>query len=337
MISKSKKTTILICLITISFFTINREIPKTDSIDPFFTLVALAQNPTDFDYFNLIKQQLSRIGVNLDVIIIPPHFLQDYRGTFDLEIINIHYSSIDSPFLWNFYSENGTHSIYGYEESLDWDENLNAGKNQWYIENGIEMIANNSEDVQNYCWEWQNYLLDEVLPCLPLFVQKNDSDYFQVLAYNMKETHQWLGNREPSFENPDRSIGLAIRKALTYAINREEIRRVVLGDEFKVIDHPINPFLGNWCNPNVVRYCHDLKVAARYFNSAGFGTCGTLDPRYYDTNPDWSDWEAVCSRNEPIEPTIDVAGYTLVVSCLAVGIVTTAFAIYHIKKRKLLR
>ena len=276
----NKKTIVFVLILLISISSFSYFIPKTESIDPFFTLVAFAQNPTDFDYFNLIKQQLSRIGVNLDVLIIPPHFLQDYRGSFDLEIINIHYSSIDSPFLWNFYSENGTNSIYGYDESLDWDENLNAGKNQWYIENGIEMIANNSEDAQNHCWEWQNYLLDDVLPCLPLFVQKNDSEYFQVLVYNMKETSYWLGNRDPSFENPERSVGLAFRKALTYAINREEIRRVVLGDEFKVIDHPINPFLGNWCNPNVVRYCHDLEVARRYFTSAGYYTCCIPDPKY---------------------------------------------------------
>lgn len=333
MVNRNKKTIVFVLISLISISSVSYFIPKTESIDPFFTLVAYTKNPTHSDYFNLIRQQLWQIGINLDIVK-PSAFQWDHSGWYDLEILDIYYSSIYSPFHGEYYSENGTFSIYGYDESLDWVDELNAGKNQWYIENGLQMIANNSEDVLNHCWEWQNYLLDEVLPCLPLFVQKNDSNYFQVLVYSLKETHPMIGNRDPSPMNAERSIGLTIRKAISYAINREEIRRVVLGDEFKIIDHPINPFLGNWCNPNVVRYCHDLEVARRYFTSAGFDTCGIPDPKYVDTYPDWSDWEAVCSRNDPINPTIGVAGFTLVVTSLAVCSVTTISFIFLVKRRK---
>jgi ABC-type transport system substrate-binding protein len=197
------------------------------------------------------------------------------------------------------------------------------------------MIANDSEDVIDFCWEWQNYMLDKILPCLPMFVQKNNSEYFQVLFYNLKETHPVIGNRDSSPGNVEFTKGLAIRKAITYAINREEIRRVVLGDDYKVINDPINPFMGNWCNPNVVRYCHDLYVARRFFELAGYSLCGGwYTGKYTDPFPNFTDWEAVCSRNEPITPTIDVQGFTFVSSCLAVNSITMISMIFLVKRRK---
>jgi len=334
LLNRSKKAIILIFIVIFSLNLMHKEIPNTESVEPFFTLVAYAKNPTHSDYFNLIKQQMWRLGVNLDIVK-PSAFQWDHSGWYDLEILDIYYSSISSPFHWNYYSENGTYSIYGYDTNLDWDDDLNTGKNQWYIENGLQMIANNSDEVINHCWDWQNYLMDKVLPCLPLFVQKNDSNYFQVLVYSLKETHPIIGSREPSFTNAERSVGLAIRKAITYAINREEIRRVVLGDEFKIIDHPINPFMGNWCNPNVVRYCHDLEVARRYFTSAGFYTCCIPDPNFVDTYPDWTDWEAVCSRNNQ---TIDVAGFDILIALGVLTFFSISFIISKLKnKRKKIR
>jgi hypothetical protein len=240
--------------------------------------------------------------------------------------------------MWEHYSENGTFSRYGYDESLDWVDDLNTGRNQWYIENGLEMITNESDSVVEFCWEWQNYMMDKVLPCLPLFQKKNDSESFHILRINLDERHPVIANRDLAPGNIHFTKGLAIRKAISYAINREEIKRVVLGDNYTIIDHPISPLLGNWCNPDVVRYCHDLDVARRYFTTAGYDVgCSPINHDYVDTFPEWSNWEAVCSRNNPNTPSIDVAGYTIIVSCLAICIVTTAFAINHNKKRKLLR
>jgi hypothetical protein len=112
------KILVLLLIFTFSLNSINKDIPKVGSVDPFFTLVAFAKNPTEADYFNLIKEQLWRIGINLDIVR-PPNYLIDLSGNFDLEIVRIYYSSIYSPFHWIYYSENGTYSLYGYDETLD--------------------------------------------------------------------------------------------------------------------------------------------------------------------------------------------------------------------------
>ena len=320
---------IAVCVIAVGIYPKNN---VTHAIDPFFTLVAYAKGPLAMDYFNLIREQLWRVGIHLDIIQ-PSVFQWDQSGMHDLEIQAIYNSSIHSPFMREHYSENGTYCLYGYDETLDWVDDLNTGRNQWYIENGLEMITNNSENVVEFCWEWQNYMMDKVLPCLPLFQNKNDNESFHILRFNLDESHPVIASRELAPGNIHFTKGLVIRKVISYAINREEIKRVVLGDDYTIVDHPISPLLGNWCNPNVVRYCHDLDVARKYFDIAGYSLCWNPNDDFVDTFPDWTNWDAVCSRNEPNEPTIDVAGFTLIIASISLGIPTVIFIIYT-RKRK---
>ncbi len=67
----NKKITMFFCLLLISSFVIYT--PKTKSIEPFFTLFVLALNTNSdyhLDYFNLLRQQLIRIGIDLEIILI---------------------------------------------------------------------------------------------------------------------------------------------------------------------------------------------------------------------------------------------------------------------------
>ena len=346
MLNRNKKTIVFALILLISFSSASYFIPKTESIDPFFTLVAKCFTPTQMDIMFLIKQQIARVGINLDILftMMPDEDTTNIRN-YDLTImefnnhtwVNFQYYKIADPFFADFYSENGSINVSGYDTEFDWDEELGTGKNEWYIQTGLQLTPNDSQERINLCWEWQHYMMDKVLPCLPLFIHKDDNSSLQLLVFNLREVRPILGNRDPAPGNINYKIGLAIRKIIAYAINREEIRRVVLGDEYRILDHPISPIFSDWLNPDIIRYCHDIYVARRYFDIAGYSLCGFYPGNYEDPFPNFTDWEAVCSRNEPIEPTIDVTGYTLVVSCLAVGLVTTAFAIYHIKKRKLLR
>ena len=338
MLNRNKKTIVFALILLISFSSASYFIPKTESIDPFFTLVAVGSTPTHMDYLNLIKQQLKFIGVNIDIKLQdfswqPPELLA-FRD-FDLQILEIKNESYFDPFFSDFYRENGSYNLFGYHTSMDWDDELNTGRNEWYIKSGQQMILNDTQEQKEFCWEWQNYLMDKILPCLPLFTRLDDNSTFEILVFNTREVRPVIGNRDPAPGYYEYSIGNLIRKAISYAINREEIRRVVLGEDYKIIDHPINPFLGNWCNPNIIRYCHDIDVARRYFTSAGYDVgCGHLDPNYVDTFPDWSNWDAVCSRNDPNKPTIDVAGFTLVITCLAVSTTKIAFTTFHFKRKR---
>lgn len=114
-----------------------------------------------------------------------------------------------------------------------------------------------------------------------------------------------MGNREISTTNPTLTRGLALRKAISYAVDRDEINQVIHRGEYTITDWPIYPKMGIWCNPNIIRYNHDLDKAREYMYYAGY------DVGYTPTTP----------------------GFTLIItlsSLLAVASVT--FVI--IKKRK---
>ena len=66
------------------------------------------------------------------------------------------------------------------------------------------------------------------------------------------------------------TIGLAVRKAIAYAINSEEINDVLFGGEKIRVYHPLHPSLGVWLNTTIIRYDHSLSKAREYMAKAGF-------------------------------------------------------------------
>ncbi len=306
MLNRNKKAVILICLVIISTFSISK-ISETESIDPFFTLFAIGSTPIHRDILFMLKHQLAFIGINLDVFNMEYDHLFDPNLTvmndYDLVILefnndtNVRYLDDigNDPFFAELYSENGTITTTGYETSLDWDEGLGTGINEWYIQTGLQMTPNGSQERINLCWQWQNYMMDDILPCLPLFAHKNDSSSLQLLVYNLREARPVIGNRQPCPGFPAKSIGLGIRKAISFAINREEIKRLVLGDDYEISHHPINPTNKSWLNPNGVKYCHDLIAAEQLMKTTGYW--GGWTPGPYIGYGSWPDWKDVCAKN----------------------------------------
>jgi ABC-type transport system substrate-binding protein len=98
------------------------------------------------------------------------------------------------------------------------------------------------------------------------FLQNN----FGFFGYNLREERPHIGSREPCPKKPGITKGLAVRKAISYAINREEMNKVVHGGNYAITDHPVYRRLGVWCNPNIVRYNNDLKIAKYYMALAGY-------------------------------------------------------------------
>ncbi len=333
MFKRYKKTIVFVLISLISINSVSYFTPKTESIDPMFFLEAKCYKTKHLDYLNLIKQQLARIGIHLIIEYVNLSEIGFLGGLiafrdFDFEIIEFPCSAFDNPFNPELYSENGSLNLAVYHTSMDWDTELGTGRNEWYIQTGLQMTPNNSQERLNLCWDWQHYLMDDILPCLPLFAHKNDSSSLELLVFNLREVRPILGNRSPCVGYPAKSMGLGWRKAISYAINREEIKRVALGDDYEIIHHPINPTNKSWLNPNGVKYCHDLTATRDFMDTVGLG-CWAPGP--YIGYGRWPRWEDVCAKNLT---TIKSPGFEVLCAVIVLIILSQVFLINRLKTLK---
>lgn len=145
---------------------------KTEAVPYHFVIEALAHQ--GLDYFNFFKQQLARCGIQLDIRVVDwSTYINEIliQRNFDITYIGLYGGGLDPDFT-GIYNENGSLNISGYDTSMDWDEDLGTGKNEWYMREGTKIIPPNSpERVQHY-WEWQNYYMDNLCPQLPAFTPK---------------------------------------------------------------------------------------------------------------------------------------------------------------------
>ena len=100
--------------------------------------------------------------------------------------------------------------------------------------------------------------------------QSDIANNFGLFGYNINEDRDYIGSRTPCPGDPSISVGLAIRKAISYAMNRAELNKIIHGGEYDIVYHPIGSTMGIWCNPNIIRYNHDLDKAREYMTKAGF-------------------------------------------------------------------
>ncbi len=283
---KKIQVILLISLVALSLFS-QQKLVSSHLPDPYFSLTAKTfEGSFGVDYLNLIKNHLRRIGIILNIFVLDySSYLAEFHiyRYFDLFYVEINETEFD-PYLTSYYTENGSNNVFGYATKMDWNDELQTGRNEWYIQNGSQLYPPNSTASINLNWEWQQYLMDKILPGVPLFTKNNDS--FSMLAFNMREVRSFIGNRDPCPLRPEMSIGLAIRKAIAYVINREEINEIVHGNSSTIINTPIYFQDDNWCNPDIIEYCYYLD-AARYFMtiagpSVGFphdiGDMNTDDP-----------------------------------------------------------
>ncbi|NHJ39382.1 MAG: hypothetical protein FK731_05060 [Asgard group archaeon] len=101
-----------------------------------------------------------------------------------------------------------------------------------------------------------------------------------ILGYNLREEKSILGDQSPAPGNSSITKGLAIRKAISYAIDRNEINEVLFGGEFIINDYPIYARVGKWCNPDIIRYNHNLDTAREYMRIAGYPEEEIKPPRW---------------------------------------------------------
>jgi ABC-type transport system substrate-binding protein len=185
---KKNKKIIGICLILIvinsCLFETTFRFEKIDAKDPFFTLFYKTLN-TKFgiNYGLLLKQNLARIGINVVIEILNESKFHDevfIENDFDITYLELSKPIFD-PDWSNFYSENGSLNLSGYYSSMDYDEELGTGKNEWMLNELKNIYPFNSQERINHFWEWQNYLMKEIVPMLPLSVPLGKVAYFNNL------------------------------------------------------------------------------------------------------------------------------------------------------------
>jgi len=149
----------------------------------YFTLVAKSTSGARADYLMLVKQQIARIGIDLDVII------QDWATfigeliafrNFDLVYMGFTGGGLDPDFT-GVYNENGSLNLFGYHTDMDYDSALGTGKNEWYMRQGTLIMPPNSEERIQHYWEWEQYMMDEILPLKPMFAPKDYTAYWSNL------------------------------------------------------------------------------------------------------------------------------------------------------------
>ncbi|MHA1556922.1 MAG: ABC transporter substrate-binding protein [Candidatus Heimdallarchaeota archaeon] len=170
---------------------VSDDIPNAKGVDPYFTLVFKTNGGgVRPDYGNFLKQYLARIGINIDIIVQDwPTFVGElvaYRD-FDICYVALTGGGADPDFT-GIYNENGSLNLFGYHTDMDYNATLGTGLNEWYMRQGnLIMPPDSTARVQHY-WNWEQYLMDKILPCQPVFAPKVYTSIWANLAgYDIEE------------------------------------------------------------------------------------------------------------------------------------------------------
>jgi len=108
--------------------------------------------------------------------------------------------------------------------------------------------------------------------------QSGISNILSIIGYNLRPIRGAIADRAPTPTDPGLSMGLAVRKAINYAIDRDEMNKILTGNNYQIINHPVNPRIGIWLNPRIIKYNHDLQLAKEIMVNAGY-TIDNFTPR----------------------------------------------------------
>jgi len=206
--SRKKLGLVLFVIILFSNICLSHLVNRTQSIDPFFTLVFKTNGGgVRPDYGNFLKQHCARIGIEIDVVVLSwSDFFSDVILFKDFDICYFSFedeNAIDPDFS-QVYSENGLYNLFGYSENMDWSNDYLMGINEWYLKNGVLFSDSNSQERVQHYRDWQQYLMDEILPIAPTYSPMEHIVYWSnLIGYNfsngLKESWgkmSWSGTHE---------------------------------------------------------------------------------------------------------------------------------------------
>jgi len=172
------------------YFDVNY-INYSDLLNPLFSLRLMTHDsPDKMNYSYAIQEQLEEIGIALDVEILDwPTFVGEvvaYRN-FDMCCFNLTGDNYDPDFT-GIYNEDGSLNLFGYNTSMDWEAGLGTGINEWYIKQGTLIWPPDSEERVHHYWAWENYLMETIMPTVPLFAPYSyDASWSNLNGYNMTD------------------------------------------------------------------------------------------------------------------------------------------------------
>ncbi len=164
---------------------------------------------------------------------------------------------------------------------LDWTNrfgDFTSGLNQMRIRIIQDMYSQLDEfeagktDIEYVSWNKEKEAAFEIDPRFNL--QGTISTIFNYLAFNIRQNRPIIGSRNTCPNDPTMTIGLAVRKAISHAINRVEINNVLNKGKYQLYHSPYSPRDGIWVNPNIIKYDYDLCLAQDFLFKAGYGDIG---------------------------------------------------------------
>ncbi len=250
------------------------------------TLTILIYNSTNKEIALNIEENLQEIGITV---------ILDYEDSFsifiarlldrdfDLAIVCIS-SPADTPDVSSVYAEGGCMNIFGINRSIPY---CNESENM--LTDGIEIL--NSTERQLHYFNWQQLCMDKIVPILPLFNANFENgslmSIYNFLAFNLQ--NEFLGGSsnfeyltDPGKEEYTR--GVAVRKAICYAIDREFINVDVHDYNYTISHSPINPYLEYWYYDEIIKYDYNLTLSEIWLTAAGYEVVPVTNTNYYVLN-----------------------------------------------------
>jgi len=157
----------------------------------YFTLDGLVSGGgTRVDAFYLMREHLARAGILLSIRNVDwPTYVGEIIAfyNFDITLLALSGGGKDPDFT-GVYNENGSLNLFGYHTSMDWDDDLGTGENEWYMKEGLQIIPPDSDERIQHYWDWQDYLMDKICPILPTFSPRFYTAYWANLnGYNVSD------------------------------------------------------------------------------------------------------------------------------------------------------
>jgi len=177
-LKRAKKSILVIFIVFTSIFMFV-PVKKTKSIDYFFTIKGIYADYNEIaDVASLYKNQLAKIGINLEL-----------EGLGIFEYIDQIYNYHDYDLFFGLVDErdyiDDINSSIGYDITLDYNSTLGTGKNQWYLDTYSTMFPPTTSERRQLFYEWQDYLMDEIVPITPLLASSSKSAYWYIIeGYN---------------------------------------------------------------------------------------------------------------------------------------------------------
>ncbi|MHA1186257.1 MAG: ABC transporter substrate-binding protein [Candidatus Heimdallarchaeota archaeon] len=163
---------------------------NAEAREPAVKLKAYAPYTLALDYLHLLSDQLRAINIELEVeyINLFDYIYMGYMYAGDISFIRLLGGEYYDPDYTGVYNENGSLNVMGYRTEMDWDNDLGTGKNEWYMKYGRHMYPPYSNERIQHYWNWEQYLMDDLLICQPLFVEKEYQAHWTNLeGYNISK------------------------------------------------------------------------------------------------------------------------------------------------------